>query len=323
MGVFNWTSPENMNMAHMISNSVKGSVTTEASIIIPIMIICLLPFIYLFRMLLCQMVMEQGLDECLKQMATEMYVLERISILPEHSQEMEKTEFDQTKVEQLQELIDQYTFFFEEESWKDILQEWGYELAGEMLLKQRLQNWLEAENLNAWGVENGWVGINVTKSDFLYEEEGHQYLIKGTISFKWKTLFSFWRPEEETIQRVYHCFVGEESEMYEEGKDEEGNDQVVYRIGKGTKYHSDRCYLINKNVYTSTRSQAEMNGKKPCERCSPNNAITIYQTEGGEHYHAAGCSYINPEVIPIEKEEATRLGYTGCGLCQEENHYFS
>ena len=291
--------------------------------VLPVVVICILPFIYLLRMLLCQIVLERGVDECVKQMAIEIYVLDRVSVLPEYDEEEEKAEVDEEKAKQLQKLINEYTAFFEEEGWKDKLQEWGYELVGELLLQERLQKWLDTENLNAWGIKDGWDGITVSKSDFLYDEENHHYLIKGAISFEWETLFSFWKPKKITIQRVYHCFVGEKSISVTNNEENDGDDVVVYRIGEGVKYHSAGCYLINKNIYTSTKSQAEQQGKSPCDRCEPTQIITVYQTKGGDHYHTASCSYLKPDISSLKLEEAIQLGYTGCGLCQGGNHYFS
>ena len=309
-------------MVRMSNRNLKASLTVEASLVLPMVVICILPFLYLFRMLLFQVVLEKGIDECMKQMAIEMYVLERVSILPEYSDEEEK-EIEQSKMEQLEALIDEYTAFFEEDGWKEKIEEWGYELAGELLFQEKLEGWLETEKLDAWGVQGGWSGISVSKSDFLYAEEGHHYLIKGAVTFEWEKLFSFWQPKSVTVQRVYHCFVGEKTASLEQNEEENTNGVLVYRIGNGTKYHSSGCYLISKNVYTTTRSNAEKTGKEPCERCEPDQAITVYQTKGGEHYHMENCSYLNPNVTSLLLEEAIRLGYTGCGLCQGESRYFS
>ena len=313
-----------MDMARMTNSSFKGAITAEASMVLPIIVICILPFIFVFRMLLFQIVLENGVDECVKQMAIEMYLLERISVLPQYNDEKENIEIDQSKAEQLQKVIEEYASFFSEEEWNDRLQEWGYELAGEILFKQRLQKWLEKENLSEWGVEEEWDGIEVTESDFLYEKENHHFLISGTVSYEWEKVSSIWKPERVMIRRVYHCFVGENISMYDpDGKTEYSDEETVYCIGSGTKYHSVDCYLINKDVYTSTKGQAEMAGKQPCERCDPVNLITVYQTGGGDHYHTQNCSYLNPKVTLLTREEALRLGYTGCGLCWGGEKYFS
>ena len=303
---------------------LKGSMTVEASIIIPLVVICILPFIYLFRMLLFQLILEKGLDECVKEMAAEIYVLERISVMPEYSDEEEKAEVKRNELEQMQALIDEYTALLEEEGWKEKTEELGFELLGELLLEQKLKNWLKSENLNAWGVENGWGSVSVGKSDFFYSQEGHHYLIKGAVSFNWKKLFSFWNTDTVTLQRVYHSFVGEEANQKGGGEETEDESfEMVYRIGDGTRYHKASCYLICKNVYTITKSDAEKTGCSPCDRCKPQNEVTVYKTSGGDHYHTDSCSYLYPEVTSLTLEEAISLGYRGCGICQGENNYFS
>ena len=310
-------------MERMIHKRIKGAVTAESSLVVPVMILCILPFLYLFRMLLFQMVLEKGVDECIRQMAIEMYVLERVSILPEGA-EKEGNDLEQSKVDQVEKLIEEYTSFFEEDVWKDKLEEWGYELAGESLFRMRLQDWMEAENLSAWGVKNAWDGISVSESDFFYTEEDHHYLLKGSVTFEWESWFAFWEPNSITIQRVYHCFMGENSRQDPMEEEEAATEDIlVYRIGNGTKYHSSGCYLIHKHIYTTTRNAAKQGGKQSCERCKPEDVATVYLTKGGEHYHRSQCSYLNPNVSAMRLEEAVQYGYIGCGLCQGGDRYFS
>ncbi len=302
---------------------LRGSMTVEASIIIPIVIICILPFIYLFRMLLFQMIMEKNLDECMKEMATEVYILERISVMPEYFDE-EPIEVEENQLEQIQGLIDEYTALFEDEGWKKKLEEMGVELLGKLVLEQKIKKRLENENLETWGVANGWKGVSLWESDFFYSQEEHHYLLKGRISFEWKTPYSFWYPETVMMQRVYHSFIGEETGQYEEDENEETEkNERVYLIGSGTRYHKSSCYLICKNTYATTKSSAEQTGSIPCDRCKPQSEVTVYKTSGGEHYHTETCSYLYPNITSVLLEEAIQMGYSGCRICQEENDYFS
>lgn len=309
-------------MPHIRKNSLKGSLTVEASIVIPIVVICILPFIYLFRMLLFQVVLEKGLDECMKEMAAEVYVLERIVRLPEYEEEESEVAVEEGKLQQVQQLIDEYTKLFEEDGWQTKLEELGFEIVGELLLEQRLKDWLASENLTTWGVQGGWDGVSVMKSEFFYSEEGHHYLIKGAVSYEWQNLFSFWPMKPVTIQRVYHSFVGEDGQSSEE--ENKGEDSViVYRIGEGRCYHKASCYLIRKNVFATTKENAEKAGSSPCERCQPQGETTVYKTKGGTHYHTNDCSYLYPQVSAFTLKEALEKGYSGCGICQGESDYFS
>ncbi len=310
-------------MGWLHNKPLKGSMTVEASVIIPIVVICILPFIYLFRMLLFQVVLEKTLDECMREMAAEVYILERISIMPEYIDE-ERTEVERNQLEQIQNLIDEYTALLDDEGWKRKLEEMGFELLGELLLEQKIKQRLENENLETWGVVNGWDGISVGESDFFYSKEEHHYLLKGVITYEWKRLFSFWNPETVVMQRVYHSFVGEETTQNEESDNEENEkNEMVYLIGSGTRYHKSSCYLICKNAYATAKSGAEQAGSKPCERCKPQNEVTVYKTSGGDHYHTAICRYLYPDITSLLMEEAIQRGYSGCRICQGENNYFS
>ncbi len=302
----------------------QGSMTVEAAIIIPVAVMCILPFIYLFRILLFQMIMEKSLDECMREIATEIYILDRISVMPEYDEEDEAADVERDQLEQIQALIDEYTALLEDEGWKKKLEEMGFELLGEWLLEQKMKSRLENENLEAWGVADGWNGISFWKSEFLYLQDGHHYLIKGVISWEWQSMFSFWNPEAVNVTRVYHSFVGEESEQNDDEQQVENEKtEVVYLIGSGTRYHKSNCYLICKNTYATTKNSAEQIGSKPCDRCNPQNDVTVYKTSGGEHYHTGSCSYLYPDTTSMLLEEAIAMGYSGCRICQGENGYFS
>ncbi len=314
----------NMDMEQGGNRTLTGSITVEASIVMPIVIICILPFIYLFRMLLFQMVVEKSLDECLREMAAEVYILERISIMPEYDAKTETQDVDKIQMEQIETLVEEYTALLDKEEWKKKLEEMGFELLGELLLEQKLKKQLGNENLEAWGVAEGWNGVSFLKSEFFYSEEGHHYLLKGAVNFKWNKMFSFWDPKTVNVTRVYHAFVGEEIQYNENNEDiESEKSEMVYLIGNGTRYHRSNCYLICKDTFATTKSGAEQTGSKPCGRCNPQNEMTVYKTNGGEHYHTDTCSYLYPDVTSIPQEEAIQLGYSGCGICHGENGYFS
>ena len=316
---------ENMDMGWSENRRLKGSMTVEAAIVMPVVIICILPFIYLFRMLLFQTIMEKSLDECMREMASEIYILERISIMPEYDAEDEVQEgVDEDQLEQIKALIEEYTALWEEDGWKKKLEEMGFEILGELLLEQKLKNWLKNENLEVWGIAGGWSGVSVSKSDFFYVKEEHHYLLKGAVSFSWKKIFSFWNPNEVTVSRVYHAFVGEKAWQNTSVEDKENEkNEMIYLIGNGTKYHKANCYLICKDTFAMTKNGAEQSGSKPCERCNPQNEATVYKTVGGEHYHTNTCSYLYPNITSLPLEEAIQMGYSECGICQGEDGYFS
>ena len=292
--------------------------------VMPLVVICILPFVFLLRMLLFQMIMENAVDSCMREMAAELYILDRISIMPEYEEE-ETVSVDANQLEQIKALVNEYTGLFEDEQWKEKLEAEGYELLGELLLRQRLEKWMQAEDLEEWGVKGGWSGVELGKSEFFYFKEDHHHLLKAIVEFDWENQFAFWDPATVSIQRVYHTFVREEGYGSADSEEEEVSSDsiIVYRIGQGNRYHSANCYLIQKNIFTSTKSNAEKAGMLACERCKPTEQVTVYRTSGGTHYHTNDCSYLHPDLSSLTLEEALNKGYSGCGICQGGSDYFS
>ena len=306
-------------------NKVNGSITVEASLVFPIVVMVIIPFLFLFRALILYSILEDGLDICLRKMASEMYILERLSVMPAYADQEEEKEIEEGQLQQVKKLVNLYTRFTEEDGWKEILEEKGFDLAGQILLKQQLKEQLAQEDLEQWGVQNGWQGLSMNDSRFLYLQEGHRHLIKGAISFEWNFSFGFWKPPKVQIERIFRCFVGEDDVGKNDSSEggQEAEKTTVYRIGQGKHYHRLSCYLIQKNVFSTTRKRAEADGQTPCMRCKPEENITVYRTSGGEHYHTDSCTYLYPNISAMTLEEALQKGFTGCGICQGEKEYFS
>ena len=61
----------------MSKRGISGSILVEASLVVPIFFIALIPFLYLLRICLSQTVLERALDEALRSLAVESYVILR------------------------------------------------------------------------------------------------------------------------------------------------------------------------------------------------------------------------------------------------------
>ncbi len=300
-----------------------GALTVEAALILPIVIFMLLPFLYLFRMQIAEQMLEETLDTALREIAEQSYVLERISVLPEGTDEEANEPPAEGLVDQLTEIIDQYSQWFDEETWQQAAEETAVNMAGRLFLKQRMQKLLLQEDLESWGIAGGWQGISMQNSRFFFTKDGHHDLIQGCLTFSWDVPFSFWKPEASTVKRVYHCFTGEGVGSETGSEENEGTGQTVYRIGQGHRYHRLSCYLIRKNAYVVSQEAAIASGLEACSRCHPEKAAQVYRTAAGEHYHSAFCSYLYPDLSAMTLEEAKAQGYTACGLCFSDQEYFS
>ena len=131
-----------------------GALTVEAALILPIVIFMLLPFLYLFRMQIAEQMLEETLDTALREIAEQSYVLERISVLPEGTDEETDEPPAEGLVDQLTEIIDQYSQWFDEETWQQAAEETAVNMAGRLFLTQRMQKLLQ-EDLESWGLPVG------------------------------------------------------------------------------------------------------------------------------------------------------------------------
>lgn len=309
-----------------MNKNLTGTLTVEAALIFPWVIAAILPFLYLLQMLAIQNMLEIGLEEALREIAAEAYILERTSILPAKDEtEDNRQTVDEKEIQALEELKLRYTAFLEEDGWKESIKEEGVHIAGRYLLKEKLQEYFQGENLGKWGIMNGWDGISLSESEFFYTKMGRRGLIKGVISFRWKIELPFWNNPYAKICRVYHTFIGEDKAYGNEstGSTESDSQVIVYCIGAGTHYHSLGCYLIQKNVFMQLKTEAQKEGKEACQRCHAEQEMTVYSTVGGMHYHTKECSYLYPDLKPVLLDEARKRGYTGCKLCQGGEDYFS
>ncbi len=308
-----------------MSKHMGGSMVLEAALVFPWLIAVILPFLYLVYGLVIQNMLEVGLEQGLREIAVESYLLERLSMLPAQSErEEEVAPTEPEEVQELEGILTRYKALKDPENMKEILEEEVINIAGRYLLKEKVKDYIQEEKLHQWGILNGWDGISFVESRFFYSKEGRKRLIKGVISFEWNIDLPFWSLPSVKIERVYHTFVGEDTNFGQEKT--EGSaalENLVYRIGQGIHYHSLDCYLIQKDIISQVRQQAQREGRKSCERCSPQQKVIVYMTSKGERYHTKECTYLYPQLSSMHMEEALERGYTGCGLCQEGKGNFS
>ena len=309
----------------MSKRNPGGSILVEASLVVPIFFLALLPFLYLIRICLSQAVLERALDEALRSLAIESYVILR---------EDTGTLSDET-ASGASELLEM------KEEMKDALREAGtdasveededenilMDLAGSLYLRQKVLEALSVRDLDAMGIDGGEAGISFFASRFFYTEGSHRHLLHAEMTVLWTSPFSFVSLGESTFSRTTHAFTGEEDNGSADnglsGKDG-SDDTTVYRIGQGNHYHQADCFLIDKNILTISVSEAKQIGLLPCTRCRSDLAVTgkVLMTSGGEHYHLPSCGYLYPDLQSMTLSEAWEMGLSPCGLCYGSEGYF-
>ena len=312
----------------MSKRGISGSILVEASLVVPIFFIALIPFLYLLRICLSQTVLERALDEALRSLAVESYVILRDTEVSAG----ETVSGDTETIEGASEL------FSMREEMKDTAREGSngesgddeslvMDLAGSLYLRQKVMDILSSRDLSAMGIEGGKAGISFLASRFFYSEGTHRHLLHAEMTVRWDSPFAFVDLGQSTFSRTTHAFSGEK----EEGADgneisgkEDGDDTIVYRIGQGIHYHQADCFLIDKNIIRISVSEAELMGLLPCSRCRSDLAVTglVCMTSGGDHYHMSSCGYLFPDLRSMTLTEALEAGLSPCGLCYGSEGYF-
>ena len=308
------------NKSPVFYRKTEGSFTVEAAILVPFVVLILLPFLYLFRMTLFYGMMEQKVQNELSRLAAMSYMLKAAEMQPDDTRKKKYQVEDQdSKEAEYDNAMEWIGSMFSSESFEETEEDLFLDTAGQLYLWMMLQEDLSSEDLSAWGVEGGWGGISFDESRFFYKDSGHGQLMKAVVSIEWQSPVSFWSPDPGRIIRVTHAFMGEKDTASASWKAAEAplDDEMVYRIGEGEKYHSKDCFLIDKQVYSLSKSEAENKGLLSCSLCGGGNGENqaVYATPGGLCYHGAGCSVIFPDLQELTLEEAEAQGLQPCGLC--------
>ena len=317
-----------MGMSAMNGRKLQASVTVEAAIVIPVLVLVLVPFLYLLRIVLAGAMLEADLQNILTKAATESYVLEKAGIEPsddvsEGSGGAEDVEIEgaSDKAAELEGLGASWTSLFAGLDADAMLEQTVMDLAGQWYLYLELGQIWTNETLEAWGVEDGWSGISLLESRFFYSEEGRGGLIQGVLEVSWSFPGGFTQPSTRIVRTV-HAFLGEKDKTMGSVKSEaEETEEIVYRIGSGAHYHKLSCFLIDKNIVVLTESQAQAKGLQACPNCGGGEG-TVYATVGGEKYHTHTCAILFPDLVPMSLMEAIAAGLTQCGLCYGSEEYF-
>lgn len=306
---------------------LSGSITVEAAVAVPVFLVALLPFLYVIRMMLAQTILEDAVTQCLKNMGTEAYVLSAFGTFEDAGMSSQGLSEESEKgISELSAMQEEGLSAFSPSVLEQAGEEAAADLAGELLLKQSLQELLCEEDLEEWGIQNGWSGVSLLGSRFFYEEEGHSGLIKACVTISWQQPFSFWTVPDSFFERKARAFTGEKYSEAQQREDEEensGSGRTVYQMGQGTHYHTRTCYLIYKHISSLRVEQAHARGLLPCSRCGGGSSGTVYVTSGGLSYHSRSCPYLFPDLTSLTEEEALEKGLSPCGICMGEEGYFS
>ena len=263
----------------------KGSITVEATLVLPIFFFSVMAFVYFFQIMWIQERVNTGLWETAKE-------------------------------------ISQYSCVYEDfcgEQGSDGNRAVAERLIAGALTGERMKNYISAEFLENSCVVGGAYGIVYT-TDTTGDDKEIVLVADYRVEIPmFQNIFS----SIHMIQKVKtRAFVGTEQIGPETGVEE---DTEVYITTTGSVYHTTvECTHLALSIQTKEYSQLDSARNQygcryaPCEQCVRNVQVRegsrVYITSSGNRYHIeGGCSGLTRNVRSIQLSEAGE--YRPCSRC--------
>lgn len=276
----------------MIKQKNRGSLTVEASLILPVIMSVFLFFLCFFQVFLIQEKIEIGLWETAKEISQYGHIYQ--------SKEEAKKDSETGK------------------SGRQVAETY---VAG-LLTSERMETYIADDFLDHSCVKNGANGVVYTTEAF---QEDAKILLTASYEVT-IPMFCFIIPDIHIVQQVEsRGFVGTSKIGLEEGDED---DCIVYLSANGEKsrvYHmAITCTHLNLSIQSARFSDIPnlrnvYGGKyKACEKCIKQNTLsdgsTVYIATDGNCYHSSlDCSGITRNVREVRL--STLSGYRPCSRC--------
>ncbi len=307
-----------------IHKKKAASLTVEASLIVPLVLVLFLPFLYVIRSVYVYDCVETAVCETVRQMEPLLYLAEKTDQPEgETGDTAEQEEIDSNTETAVGDMLQNYRSFssllksFQHGSGAKALTQ---QAVLQQLAKDLTARLLERHNLEDWGLKNGLDGISYSLSEFFFDEGSRKSLFAITVCYELD-----YKPSAPVyIRTTGRSYTGQDTiGQTVQGSTAEENETEWYRLGSGTHYHTRDCYLIAKDVFSLSKEEAVQRGYAACSSCASRTGSTVWVTEGGECYHCEGCRYIQPELTPVTKEDIEREGLLPCRICIGGGEWFS
>lgn len=295
-----------------------GALTVEASILVPVAFVVLLPFLFIIRTVYIYDAVQSAAMDTAGLMSTVFYLSEK---LPE-SGELEQTVREKAEAA-VQTYIPEYQGFLD--TLSGIAQEYGAGLFVKNLALQQVARFfcahlLQDREMLEQGIRGGTGRISYVLSDFFLEKGGRTDLFRMTLlyelTFPFNSRFATLRPV--LVSATARKFLG--VSLSGHGSDgaqsaQEDISGVYYRIQNGTHYHTASCYLIDKTLHTLSLQEAKAQGYTACSYCKDQVGQVVVITHGGTRYHAPNCYHIGSQISILTWDEICQGGYQPCQIC--------
>ena len=286
----------------------KASMTVEASLVFPLFLYFFIAFLYFFQIMTVQEKLQIAITEMGLNTAKYAYIYQDF-IGNSATENMDQSFIGNEGAMSVKELTDS--------------------VVDGTLLKLKLMNYLDVDEINRSCIQDGFSGISLFYSSVLDEEDCIDIIIRYHVKIP---IQLFKLDNMRMIQRVkLRGWTGHQVQANytvvteEDVKQEVEQEKVVYITETGTVYHLNRdcshLKLSIKSVQGIPTNLRNENGAKyyECELCgenSTNSTNTYYITEDGTKYHTSlSCSGLKRTVIEVNLSEVQ--GNRACSRCNK------
>lgn len=276
-----------------MKRNLKGSITVEACLVLPIFIYAIVAFLYFIQIMLVQECIQSALTETGKYASQYAFVHEYVKNYETPNGSHEELSITQDN--------------------NNIMKEYSAtQIIDTAFYQVKMRDFIEEAIINHSCIVGGINGIHLGQSSFLKQNDiidiSAYYIMKIPIGF----LGIDGIPLAQAIK--LRAFTGYKPNDYREDPNddnEDPNDKIVYITRTGTVYHlSKECTHIKLNIsqciYSQISNKRNENGEKykACEKCirrkRSDNSQTIYITSDGDRYHnTLTCPGLKRSVIEI------------------------
>lgn len=274
----------------------NGSITVEASLVLPIFIFAVTAFLYFFQIILVQENIQHAMSETGK-------CLSETAFIYEYVQKYNK-----------------------EDSMDENGKNTAVEIIDSVVMKTKMKDFIEESVIENSCILGGMSGIIMSESSFLKEKD----VIDIVAMYRFKIPLPILSIKDiPIVQRVkVRAFTGYKPSPCQDSQgngDNEGEDRLVYITQTGTVYHLTReCSHIKLEIkqlkYCNVEQERNENGGKykSCEQCTRNQYLegneNVYITTHGDRYHIAiSCSGLKRSITQIPLSQVH--GKTPCSRC--------
>lgn len=282
----------------------QGSITVEASLVLPIFIYGIVAFLYFLQVLLIQEKIQSAITQVGELASQYAFLYEHVKNYEDTGNQTEENYWTEEKV--ISEDLGASGFYGTPEKYIDI-----NDLGASAFFQMKMRDYMDENLINLSCVAGGMGGISLLNSKFLEQND----MIEVTALYQIKIPVPIFKLKNiPVVQSVkLRAFTGYKPINYLEGREgnNTGEDKIVYITRTGTVYHLRRdCTYLKFNISSCVQNDIKIkrneNGGKyyECESCIGNRKLnpndTVYITSDGTRYHSTlSCSKLKRSVIEI------------------------